>query len=288
MSKHSIRRGSAGRSSTPRSVSSASNADGRAVAEVRLIRQRGIARRQVEQAALLAALRHHQPDAAPGALATARLRAPRVRRRPSSTAMCTSGGAIVLGVELLQRRRQHLGLRRASRPARRHRCRRRRRVPRSLATSSTRSTTRPRRIWKTSTTPPDGADLQRRTASRSPSAGASILLRRSRERLDRPDGVAQVRRALEPLLARPRPAISSRRPSTSSSWRPSISSRACSTARPVLLDRADRLDARREAALDVVLEAGPIAPAVDDLVARPDAEQPVRQAHRPARHATPA
>ena len=51
----------------------------------------------------------------------------------------------------------------------------------------------------------------------------------------------------------------------------------------VLLLRADRGDARRDAALDVVLEARPLAVAGDDLVARPDAEQPVRQRHRPAR-----
>jgi hypothetical protein len=53
---------------------------------------------------------------------------------------------------------------------------------------------------------------------------------------------------------------------------------------PVLLERAEAGDARRQAALDVVLEAGPVAPAVNDLVARSDPEQPMRQAHRPSGH----
>ena len=42
-------------------------------------------------------------------------------------------------------------------------------------------------------------------------------------------------------------------------------------------------DAGREAPFDVVLQARPIAPAVDHFVARPNPEQPVRQGHRPAR-----
>src|SRR5438046_2695407 len=52
---------------------------------------------------------------------------------------------------------------------------------------------------------------------------------------------------------------------------------------PVALDRADRLDAGREAPLDLVFEARPVAPAVDDLVARAEPEQPVRQLDRPTR-----
>ena len=52
---------------------------------------------------------------------------------------------------------------------------------------------------------------------------------------------------------------------------------------PVLLLGADLGDARRDAALDVVLEARPRAAPGDHLVARADAEQPVRQRHRPAR-----
>jgi hypothetical protein len=53
---------------------------------------------------------------------------------------------------------------------------------------------------------------------------------------------------------------------------------------PVRSMRADRSHARRQAPFDVVLEARAIALAVDDLVARSDAKQPMRQRHRPARH----
>ena len=51
----------------------------------------------------------------------------------------------------------------------------------------------------------------------------------------------------------------------------------------VLLGGAQGIDARRDAPLDVVLETGPPPAAVDDLVARTDAEQLVRQRHRLAR-----
>ena len=78
-------------------------------------------------------------------------------------------------------------------------------------------------------------------------------------------------------------AISPRSCSTSSSLRPSRNSARVGHRAAVLLGRADRVDARRDAALDVVLEARPAALAGDHLVARPDAEQPVRQRHRPAR-----
>ena len=70
---------------------------------------------------------------------------------------------------------------------------------------------------------------------------------------------------------------------TSSSFLPSRNSCVVLTARRVLVRRADRVDARRDAALDVVFEARPPALAGDHLVARPDAEQPVRQRHRLAR-----
>ena len=39
---------------------------GDVLVEARLVGDRGVARREVEQPALLAALRHHEPDAAPG------------------------------------------------------------------------------------------------------------------------------------------------------------------------------------------------------------------------------
>ena len=59
------------------------------------------------------------------------------------------------------------------------------------------STTRPWRTWKTWTTSPAEPTFTPKT-SRSPMAGASsILLRRSRTVLDRANGVAQLRGALE-------------------------------------------------------------------------------------------
>ena len=50
---------------------------------------------------------------------------------------------------------------------------------------------------------------------------------------------------------------------------------------PVFLLGAQLPHARRDAPLDVVLEAGPAALAGNHLVARSDPEQPVRQRHRP-------
>ena len=51
----------------------------------------------------------------------------------------------------------------------------------------------------------------------------------------------------------------------------------------ILRLRADAVDARRDAALDVVLEARPRALAGDHLVARSDAEQAMRERHRAPR-----
>ena len=51
----------------------------------------------------------------------------------------------------------------------------------------------------------------------------------------------------------------------------------------VLRLRAQRVDARREAPLDVVLEARPAPFAGDCLVAGPDPEEAVREGHGPAR-----
>ena len=102
------------------------------------------------------------------------------------------------------------------------------------------------------------------------------------QRLDRADRVAQVRRALELLVARRLDHLRAQALDElvllAFEQQPRLVDGVA-----VLLDRADRLDARRDAALDVVFEARPVALAVDDLVARPDAEQPVRQRHRPAR-----
>ena len=51
----------------------------------------------------------------------------------------------------------------------------------------------------------------------------------------------------------------------------------------VLLRRANRVHARRDASLDVVFEAGPAALPGNHFVARPDPEQPVRERHGLAR-----
>ena len=67
----------------------------------------------------------------------------------------------------------------------------------------------------------------------------------------------------------------------SSSFLPSSSSLVLATAAAVLRLGADLRHTRRQAPLDVVLEAGPPAHARDDLVARPDAEHAMRQRHRP-------
>ena len=150
-----------------------------------------------------------------------------------------------------------------------------------------RSTTRPSRISNTWTTAPAGPTF-RPNASRSPSSALAIFCWRVAQRLDRADRVAQLRRLLEPLgLRGVRHPVAQRR-RRSSSLRPSRNSCVCSTATRYSLRRTDRAHARRDAALDVELEARPAALAGDDLVARPNAEQPVRQRHRPARRARPA
>ena len=71
--------------------------------------------------------------------------------------------------------------------------------------------------------------------------------------------------------------------SISSSFFPSKNSCVCCTASSYCSFEQMRGDAWRDAALDVVLEARPLAVAGNHLVARSDAEQPVRQPHRPAR-----
>ena len=70
---------------------------------------------------------------------------------------------------------------------------------------------------------------------------------------------------------------------TSSSFLPSRNSRVSFTAPPYSSGRADGVDARREAAFDVVFQARTVALPGNHLVARPDAEQAVGQRHRLAR-----
>ena len=100
------------------------------------------------------------------------------------------------------------------------------------------------------------------------------------QRLDRPHGVPVVRRLLVALLVGrgSHPALETGQHLV----------RAPLEEQARVLDRlrvlplaADLGHARRDAALDVVLQAGPVALPRDGLVARADAEQAVREGHRP-------
>ena len=186
-----------------------------------------------------------------------------------------------IGVELLQRRLQHVAfaavtLRRRARPGVD--------VSPSSDASSIRSTTRPPRIWNTWTTAPAGPTFRPNT-SRSPSSALAIFCCRSRSvstvRIASRSCAACSNRSRRPRLRHP---LAQRRRRARRSG-PRETAACARTATPILLLRADLAHARRDAALDVVLEARPAALAGDHLVARPDPEQPVRQRHRPARRA---
>ena len=264
MSKPSTRRGSDGSASSSRSVSRASSSPPRPF-EPGPIGDGGVARRQVEETALLPAAWHDHPDAAARAARQPGLEHLTVARLDGHVHFRRDVPHLV---ELLDRRAEHVrlvGRRVRRRPSRARRARSRGR----------------RRIWNTWMTAPAGPAC-RPKASRSPSSAVAIFCWRSRERADRAERVAQVRGLLEPFGGRgrlhPRPAA--RRPVRS--LRPSRKRRACSTARAYSSRRAQRVHARRDAPLDVVLQARPAALAGDLLVARADPEQPVRQGHRPA------
>ena len=244
----------------------------RRLVEARLVRERGVAVREIDQAALLAALRHDDPHPAAGAL-----RQPGLER----LALVRLGRHVNLGrraaqlVELLQRRLEHVAFAR------------RRRSPSSVP-SSTRSTTRPLRTWKTWTTAPAGPELEAEHVAMA-ELGRRHLLLAVVQRLHRAQRVAQLRRLLEPLavgrVEHPRRCSVFDQlvvPPFEEQLRRARPRAPYSSAEQIVVD------ARRDAALDVVLEAGPAALAGDHLVARPDAEQPVRQRHRLAREAAPA
>ena len=221
--------------------------------EARLIRDLRVARRQVEQAALLAALRHDEPHPASGlrrqpafehlGLGVAERdraggspAAPADRRR---TAAAPPGG----------RRTPRVRLGAVAGPA----SSARRPAP---VTSSTRSTTLPPRIWKTCTTAPAGPTF-RPKASRSPSSAPAIFCCRVRS-------VSIVRIASRSCAACSKRSVGGRlrhplaqRLRRSSSLRPSRKSFVCCTATRYSLLGADLADAGRDAALDVVLEARP-------------------------------
>ena len=194
-------------------------------------------------------------------------------RSSGSTGRCTSGGAPRSLVELLDRRLEHLALARAGR-SRRFACRARRARRRGRS-----------RTWNTCTTAPAGPELQAEDVAVAELGRRHLLLAIAAASAPSASHRAA---APPPRTARRSAASSIRAVQRLRSARrscPSRNSRVSSTARPYSLRRADRVDARRDAALDVVLEARPVALAGDHLVARPDAEQPVRQRHRLAREA---
>ena len=225
MSKHSMRRGSAGSAEHVLQRLERVVLRRRRLVEPRLVRERGVAVREIDEAALLAALRHDDPHAPAGALGQPASRAPRARRAP------TAGG---------------------SRAARR--------AARRTAGSPPRSTSPSRdptiAVLGAQLDALDDAaaahleDLDRRrrpgrasapNTSRWPSSARRHLLLAIVQRLHRAHRVAQLRRLLEALAARPRRASAPRSVSISSSFLPFEKQlRQSATARAVLLRRADR------------------------------------------------
>ena len=133
MSKHSMRRGSAAGPGDPQRVERLGVLQ-RPVVGPRVIRERGVPDRQIEQAAFLAASRHDELT----------LRPARDASQSSSSAVIGQshrhvdlGRRIVRLIELRQRRVEDVGLAR------------RLDAPSAAVHNSTRSTTRPPRTWKT-------------------------------------------------------------------------------------------------------------------------------------------
>jgi hypothetical protein len=101
------------------------------------------------------------------------------------------------------------------------------------------------------------------------------------QRLDHSDRVAQLRRPLEALLAGCLRHVA--RQAFHEFVVAAFEKQSCVLdGHGILLGCADFAHARRDASLDVVFEARPPAFTRDDLVARANAEQAVRQLHRPA------
>ena len=177
------------------------------------------------------------------ARSTATPPAPRGPRR--STGRSISGGGDASLVELRERRRQRRRLVAASAPAR-------------LVGDQLHALDDPAAAHR------EDLDRRRRSGpsfrpntSRSPSWAVAIFCWRSRSVCDGAHRVAQLRRLLEALGVRPR------RPSGRAASRPAPrcalrAAAACRRPRPAYSPpRADLADARRDAALDVVLEARP-------------------------------
>ncbi len=123
-----------------------------------------------------------------------------------------------------------------------------------------------------------GSDLQAERVAVAELGAGHLLLARP-ERVDRADRISQLRGLLEPLGRRgiAHPVAEGRDELVVAALEKQL---RVLDGDAVILGRTDLAHARRDAALDVELETRPPALAGDDLVARPDAEQPVRQRHR--------
>ena len=189
-------------------------------------------------------------------------------RSSGSAGTWISGGAVAQLVELLDRRLEHLAVARRRRSPRRCRARRARRPGRCAPgrpgrrRRPARASGRTRRDGRARRSPSSAGDR----AASAPCASRRAAAPPPRTARRRPRRASAPRSVFDQLVV------------LAFEEQPRQLDRAA-----VLLRRADRVDARRDAALDVVFEARPAALAGDHLVARPDAEQPVRQRHRLAR-----
>ncbi len=245
--------------------------------EASLIRHRGVPGRQIEQTALLAALGNQQPDSVPGSA-----------RKPAfehlGVGVAEAGRQVDLrrrgpvGVELLQRRLQHVALATVALWRRtRARIQRLAQLRGQLDPLDHPSPTHLEDLHHR----PGRPELQPERVAVAELDPGHLLMPRVLG-FDRPDRVAQLRRLLEALVGRrldhplTQPLDQLVAPSFEEQLR--VSHRD-----PILLFRAQFTDARRDTPLDVVLQARPAAFARNHLVARPHPKQPMRQRHRSPR-----
>ena len=202
---------------------------GDGLVEARLVGDLRVARGEIEQPALLAALRHDEPDAMLAADRSATPERPRSPTRSSAIGRWISGGAVALGVELLQRGLQDVRLR--AWPPRRHR-----RRPSAVAA--------PRVASSIALDHLAAADLEHlHDGAGGPDLEAERVAIAERRCPSSSAGAAAASRSCASRRAAARPARSAPRPpprssaaagaSTSSSLRPSRNSRVCCDRRRV-------------------------------------------------------
>ena len=260
MSKHSIRRGISGSRNAAWMFSSASVLRRALGVEPRSIGEFSVASHQLQQPALVAALRHADSHPTAGALrepALNRLGLLRQRRHVHV------GRRLLIRVELLHRRFDHRGL--AARVGTRFR--------RELHALDDAAASHEEHLHDDAARP----DLDAEHVAIA-QLGAGHLLLPLADGLHRPHRVTKRRSLLEPFVLRrihhPRFEV------VRQLVVPAFQEQAGVLHRlPVTIGRAQRQHARRQAALDVVLQARPPALAGDHLVAGADAEQLVRQPH---------